>query len=194
MNLITFHKNKNKNHHIYLPYYTMTTKPHRPAADPDAIAIQTQIDISISKARAIVDSWLPDAHSNPNNNDEDDDHLFVPAPPRLGLGAPIPKDFSARPLTNTLRKTLLDPKALSRVKMTTLCTDKNGIKNNNDREKEDDDIGRSALGDMKRKRSLSKLSAIDHNNKKMSSSPSLSETKTSKKRTKKKKKINHSEK
>ena len=65
---------------------TSTSAEHKAqSADPDAI--QAKIDLSVSKARSLVQSWLPASSITPDEHSDTDDE--APAPPRHVLSDPF---------------------------------------------------------------------------------------------------------
>jgi hypothetical protein len=67
---------------------TSTSTEHK-AQDADPDAIQAKIDLSVSKARSLVQSWLPASTSGspPDKHSDTDDE--APAPPRHVLSDPF---------------------------------------------------------------------------------------------------------
>ncbi|KAI9764724.1 MAG: hypothetical protein M1840_008116 [Geoglossum simile] len=70
-----------------------------PTAASEADVIQNRINVALAKSQRLVASWLPlaDPATNTRSVEEiqrQEDTLFTPIPPRLGLGAPIPKEFA----------------------------------------------------------------------------------------------------
>jgi len=130
---------------------TSTSAEHK--ADPDAI--QAKIDLSVSKAHSLVQSWLPTSSttdSPPDEHSDTDDE--APAPPRLGLGAAIPKEYQHKPrreisTNDALRRTMMGPKL---TKPSPQQASKQTKKQDVQAEVSDEETGRSALGGSKRKR------------------------------------------
>ncbi|KAH0542197.1 hypothetical protein FGG08_003418 [Glutinoglossum americanum] len=69
-----------------------------PTAAAEADIIQNRINVALAKSQRLVASWLPSSDSTNTRSaeeiQEEEDALFTPIPPRLGLGAPIPKEFA----------------------------------------------------------------------------------------------------
>lgn len=130
----------------------IASKDH--SADIDAI--QARIDIQTSKARSLVASWLPQSNpltAPPGLNEDDDEMLFKPVPPGLGVGAPIPTNFHSNHHggTDVLRRTMLGG-TRKPTKPMPQSDEQQGKASQ--AEDSDEDIGRSALGGIKRKKSI----------------------------------------
>ncbi|KAI9786217.1 MAG: hypothetical protein M1839_007627 [Geoglossum umbratile] len=70
-----------------------------PASASEADIIQNRINVALAKSQRLVASWLPPPASTANTKSaqeiqEEEDAQFTPIPPRLGLGAPVPKEFA----------------------------------------------------------------------------------------------------
>ncbi|KAF8473156.1 hypothetical protein BDZ91DRAFT_845662 [Kalaharituber pfeilii] len=134
--------------------------------------LQAQINVSISHARELVASWLPPPpapseaqHLQPHNQptlDEDND-LFKPGPPRLGLGAPVPKHFydEGSKLRKDISSTdLLHRRLLGSKRSASHISDKHQqrLSSKNQRSaprgesESEEEVGRSALGKSKRQK------------------------------------------
>ncbi|KAI5848171.1 hypothetical protein BZA05DRAFT_404642 [Tricharina praecox] len=127
------------------------------AAKPaDANVIQARIDLQVSKARNLVASWLPARQSATAvaDNDDEDDELFKPAPPSLGVGAPIPAEFKVRGAgTDTLRRNLLGGRKPTKQMP---AAEKLAARKRVEKDDSDEDTGRSALGGVgSKKRKMS---------------------------------------
>ncbi|KAL7276929.1 hypothetical protein RUND412_000073 [Rhizina undulata] len=144
-----------------------------PTKDSSGDVIQARISVSIAQARRLVSSWLPPptpeeilATRSDEQLAKEDEEMFKPMPPRLGLGAPIPKDFldgdskTSKEFTSNdkLKRKLMGRKAAAtsdkaKFSVAAHCLSKPMPRTNaTGEESSDEDEGRSSLGKSKRRK------------------------------------------
>ncbi|RPA96499.1 hypothetical protein L873DRAFT_1829461 [Choiromyces venosus 120613-1] len=136
-----------------------TTPTSTSPPTPSTEAHQARITLHLSNTRSLVSSWLPPPTSHTTSQtlpgQDEDEELFTPMPPRLGLGAPIPKDFltsenSTLRTNDILKRRLMGRGGSGGSKPMPEAVKKKRKEGGS--EDEDEDEGRSALGRRKKMR------------------------------------------
>ncbi|KAI5852904.1 hypothetical protein DFP73DRAFT_576495 [Morchella snyderi] len=135
-------------------------------------AIQAAINVSVVQSRRLISSWLPPptpqeiaSQKTDEQLAKEDAELFKPMPPRLGLGAPIPKDFLDSADPKARRQAIstnehLKRKIMGRTKPSSSNQEasKPRPRSGNDQpstkndDEDDEEEGRSSLGKPKRQK------------------------------------------